>query len=40
LGFPPNRHWRFKTGSRAEPVVVVLVGVAVIVGVFTQYVRF
>jgi inner membrane protein len=30
FGFPPNRHWRFKTGSKVEPVVVVTVSVAVI----------
>jgi inner membrane protein len=40
LGFPPKREWRFKTGTRAETIVVVLVSVAVIVGVFTQHLRF
>ena len=30
FGFPPNRHWRFKSGSKVEPVVVVVVSVAVI----------
>jgi inner membrane protein len=30
FGFPPNRHWRFKSGSKVEPVVVVIVSVAVI----------
>lgn len=34
FGFPPERNWRFKSGSRAEPVVVVTVSVLVIVGVF------
>ncbi len=37
FGFPPNRNWRFKTGSIAEPIVVVAVAVLVIVGVFTRY---
>jgi inner membrane protein len=36
FGFPPKRSWRFRSGSRAEPVVVVAVAVLVIVGVFTQ----
>ncbi|HKV85350.1 MAG TPA: metal-dependent hydrolase [Ktedonobacterales bacterium] len=40
FGFPPNRKWRFKSGSRMEPVVVVTVAVLVIVGVFTHTLRF
>ena len=40
FGFPPNRKWRFKSGSRMEPVVVVTVAVLVVVGVFTQHLRF
>ena len=40
LGFPPNRNWRFKSGSPMEPVVVVTVAVLVIVGVFTRTLRF
>lgn len=40
FGFPPNRKWRFKSGSRMEPVVVVTVAVLVIVGVFTRHLRF
>jgi len=34
FGFPPERAWRFKSGSRAEPVVVVAVAVLVIVGLY------
>lgn len=34
FGFPPERHWRFKSGSAAEPVVVVAVSVLVIVGLY------
>lgn len=37
LGFPPNRNWRFRTGSVMEPVVVVAVGVLVVVGVVFHY---
>ena len=33
-GFPPIRSWRFKSGSRSEPVVVVLVCIAVIVAIY------
>lgn len=40
LGFPPNRHWRFRTGSRAEPVVVFAVCALVVAGVATQVLRF
>jgi inner membrane protein len=36
FGFPPVRAWRFKSGSAAEPVVVVAVAVAVIMGIFTR----
>ncbi|HEV2238770.1 MAG TPA: metal-dependent hydrolase [Ktedonobacterales bacterium] len=36
FGFPPVRAWRFKTGSVWEPIVVVAVAVAVIVGIFTR----
>lgn len=36
FGFPPWRSWRFRSGSWAEPVVVVAVSVAVIVGIFTH----
>ncbi len=32
-GFPPNRHWRFRTGTIWEPIIVVAVSVAVIVAV-------
>jgi inner membrane protein len=35
-GFPPKRSWRFRSGSRAEPIVVVAVSVAVIVGLYTH----
>jgi inner membrane protein len=35
-GFPPNRHWRFKTGTAMEPIVVILLGVAVIVASWTR----
>jgi len=34
FGFPPERTWRFKSGSREEPIVVVILAVLVIVGVF------
>jgi inner membrane protein len=37
FGFPPDRNWRFKTGSAAEPVVVVATAVLVIVAVFTHH---
>jgi inner membrane protein len=37
LGFPPNRKWRFKSGSAAEPVVVVGVCIVVILAVVTQH---
>jgi inner membrane protein len=33
-GFPPERTWRFKSGSREEPIVVVALAVLVVVGVF------
>jgi inner membrane protein len=33
-GLPPKRSWRFRSGSFAEPVVVVAVAVAVIVAIF------
>ncbi len=33
FGFPPDRHWRFRTGSIWEPIIVVTVAVLVIVGV-------
>ncbi|MEO7001736.1 MAG: metal-dependent hydrolase [Ktedonobacterales bacterium] len=33
FGFPPERRWRFRTGSRAEPIIVVAVAALVIVGV-------
>jgi inner membrane protein len=36
FGFPPQRSWRFRSGSRVEPVVVVAVAVAVILGIFTH----
>jgi inner membrane protein len=36
FGFPPTRNLRFKSGSAAEPVVVVAVAVAVIVGIFAH----
>jgi inner membrane protein len=36
FGFPPVRAWRFRAGSWVEPVVVVTVAVAVIVGLFTR----
>lgn len=36
FGLPPWRSWRFKSGSVVEPVVVVMVAVAVIVAVFTH----
>lgn len=32
-GFPPDRHWRFKTGTIWEPIIVVIVSVAVVVAV-------
>ncbi|HEX9057701.1 MAG TPA: metal-dependent hydrolase [Ktedonobacterales bacterium] len=37
FGFPPERKWRFRSGSRVEPVVVVAVAVAVIVGIYTRH---
>ncbi len=36
FGFPPKRSWRFRSGSRIEPVVVVAVAVTVILGIFTH----
>jgi inner membrane protein len=36
FGFPPVRKMRFRTGSVWEPIVVVGVSVAVIVGIFTH----
>jgi inner membrane protein len=36
FGFPPVRAWRFKSGSVWEPIVVVAIAVAVIVGIFTH----
>ncbi len=36
FGFPPNRHWRFRTGSMWEPVIVVLVSIIVIVAIFER----
>lgn len=38
FGFPPNRHMRFKTGSVWEPIIVVAVSVAVILGVIFGHV--
>jgi inner membrane protein len=35
-GFPPDRHWRFKTGTAMEPVVVVTLGVLVVVAVWAR----
>ena len=37
FGFPPDRSWRFKSGSFMEPVVVVAVAVLVIVGLVFHY---
>jgi inner membrane protein len=37
FGFPPDRTYRFKTGSTLEPIVVIAVAVLVIVGVFTHH---
>ncbi len=34
FGFPPERRWRFKSGSREEPIVVITIAVLVIVGIF------
>jgi inner membrane protein len=34
FGFPPNRHWRFKTGSPWEPVVVFAVCALVLAGIY------
>jgi len=34
IGFPPERTWRFKSGSATEPVVVVTVAVLVVVALF------
>ncbi len=34
FGFPPERAWRFQSGSAREPVVVVVVAVLVVVGIF------
>jgi inner membrane protein len=36
FGFPPERAWRFRSGSLAEPVVVVAVAVAVILGLYAH----
>lgn len=36
FGLPPKRSWRFRSGSLAEPIVVVTVAVAVIVAVYTH----
>jgi inner membrane protein len=35
-GFPPDRHWRFKTGTIAEPIVVVTLGVLVVVAAWAR----
>lgn len=40
FGFPPKRSWRFRTGSRAEVVVVALVCVLVVAGVATSTLAF
>jgi inner membrane protein len=37
-GFPPNRHWRFKTGTAMEPVVVVTLAVLVVIAVWARVV--
>jgi inner membrane protein len=37
LGFPPNRKWRFKSGSVAEPIVVAAVCILVIAAVVTRH---
>jgi inner membrane protein len=37
FGFPPDRNWRFRSGSTMEPVVVVAVAVLVIVGIVFHY---
>ena len=37
FGFPPDRNWRFRSGSAREPVVVVAVAVLVIVGIVFHY---
>jgi inner membrane protein len=39
LGFPPERTWRFKSGSASEPVVVVAVAVLVVVAIFFGVLR-
>jgi inner membrane protein len=39
-GFPPVRKWRFKSGSRREPIVVAAVCVLVLAGIFTHYLAF
>jgi inner membrane protein len=36
FGFPPDRHWRFKTGTIMEPIVVVVLGVAVIIAAWAR----
>lgn len=36
FGFPPKRSWRFRSGSWMEPVVVVAISVAVILGLYTR----
>jgi inner membrane protein len=40
FGFPPNRKWRFRSGSWMEPVVVGAVCVLVAAGVVTHYLTF
>lgn len=35
-GLPPRRSWRFRSGSLAEPIVVVAVAVLVIVAIYTR----
>ncbi len=38
-GFPPNRHWRFKTGTVMEPIIVGLLGVVVIVATWAHVLK-
>jgi len=40
IGFPPNRNWRFRTGSIWEPLVVAFVCALVIAGVITGHLSF
>ncbi|MBF6590895.1 MAG: metal-dependent hydrolase [Ktedonobacterales bacterium] len=40
FGFPPKRHWRFRSGSGIEPVVVFFVCTVVVAGVATQRLLF